>query len=149
MTVPEREPAVSGPAGDMAGEVSIEIRLPADPGRLPLLRSVAGSLAAGQDYDIDTIADLRMAVDEMASTVFRRTRPGAAVRCVLSAAVGGVTVEVSAPAADVTAVDETSFGWMVLTTLATEVTSSVIDGDAGSGPVVSVWLRVTPGRVTT
>ena len=128
------------------GEVSIEIRLPADPGRLPLLRSVAGALAGAQDYDIDTIADLRMAVDELVATIFRRARPGAAVSCALTAAPEGITVTASAPATDAAPVDQTSFGWMVLTTLADEVAASV--ADTGSGPMVSVWLRVTPGRVS-
>jgi serine/threonine-protein kinase RsbW len=135
-----------GGQGSLSGEVSIDIRLPADPGRLPLLRSVAGALAGAQDYDIDTIADLRMAVDELLATVIRRARPGAAVSCALLAASDGITVTASAPAGDPTPVDETSFGWMVLTTLADEVAASVTD--TGSGPMVSVWLRVTPGRVS-
>ncbi len=104
-----RRPVSPDPGGQgaLSGEVSIDIRLPADPGRLPLLRSVAGALAGAQDYDIDTIADLRMAVDELLATVFRRARPGAAVSCALLAASDGITVTASAPADDPTPVDET------------------------------------------
>jgi serine/threonine-protein kinase RsbW len=128
------------------GQISMDIRFPADPSRLPLLRSVAGALAAAQDYDIDTIADLRMAVDELAATVVKRARPGSVIACVLEADPDGMTVTASSPVDNPTPVDQTTFGWMVLTTLATEVTARVADVD-GSGPVVSLALRVTPGRV--
>jgi serine/threonine-protein kinase RsbW len=143
---PVGSPGTGMPMGRADGTVSVDLRVPADAAQLPLLRSVAGALAGAQDYDIDTIADLRMAVDELVATVVRRARGGAAMRCTLTALPSGITVEASAPAADPAPVDETGFGWMVLTTLATEVRASVSDVD-GAGPVVSMRLRISPGRV--
>jgi serine/threonine-protein kinase RsbW len=140
------EPPGTAAAGEVAGAVSVDLRVPADPVQLPLLRSVAGALAGAQDYDIDTIADLRMAVDELAATVVRRARGGAGLQCTLSALPSGITVEAWAPASDVAPVDQSSFGWMVLTALASDVHAEVADVD-GSGPVLRMRLRMSSGRV--
>src|SRR5690606_3746145 len=71
-------------AGETSGtEVSVVI--PAGLDHLPIPRRIAATLAATLDFDIDAVADLRMAVDEMVSTVVQRARPGAAVTTVFRA----------------------------------------------------------------
>jgi serine/threonine-protein kinase RsbW len=141
------EAATNSAGPSTADEISLEIRLPVDPARLPLLRSIAATLAGAQDFDIDTIADLRMAVDEMGATLIRRARPGTQLDCTFVADADGMTVSASCPSVDGRPVDETSFGWMVLTTLTTGVRATVTDADGGV-PVVAIELRVSPERVS-
>jgi serine/threonine-protein kinase RsbW len=52
----------AAPAGD-----EIEVRVGADPAQLPVLRAVASVVAMRQDFDLDAISDLKMAVDEACS----------------------------------------------------------------------------------
>jgi serine/threonine-protein kinase RsbW len=123
----------------------IEVTIPADPAGLPLLRSIAAALAVALDFDIDTMADLRMAVDELGATVVTRAHAGSPVICRFVAEDDAVTVSASATAAGGEPLDQTSFGWMVLTTLAESVTGSVQNLD-GKGPEVRLSLQVRPVR---
>jgi len=125
----------------------IEVTIPADPAGLPLLRSIAAALAVALDFDIDTMADLRMAVDELGATVVTRARAGSAVSCRFVAEGDAVTVSASATAAGDEPLDQTSFGWMVLTTLAESVTGTVHNLDEG-GPEVRLSLQVRPLRAS-
>lgn len=135
------------PAGGGAGSGAsrVEVTVPAEPSRLPLLRSVAAALAVSLDFDIDTMADLRMAVDELAATAVTRARPDATVLVTFVAGDQTVRVDAVAPAADPAPIDRDSFGWMVLTTLAESVSGVVEDPD-GSGPQVRMSLVVRPAR---
>jgi serine/threonine-protein kinase RsbW len=125
----------------------IEVTIPADPAGLPLLRSIAAALAVALDFDIDTMADLRMAVDELGATVVTRARAGSPVTCRFLAEGDVVTVTASAPAAGDEPLDQGSFGWMVLTTLAESVTGTVRTVD-GLGPEVELFLQVRPLRAS-
>jgi serine/threonine-protein kinase RsbW len=117
-------------AGEGGTEVSVVI--PAGLDHLPIPRRIAATLAATLDFDIDAVADLRMAVDEMVSTVVQRARPGAAVTTVFRADPGGVMVECSAATDGGGELDESSFGWIVLSTLADDLRARMngIEDDA-------------------
>lgn len=136
------------PAGDdeAASASTVQVMIPADPARLPLLRSIAAALAMSLDLDIDTMADLRMAVDELGSTVLTRARPETSVSVEFVAADATVWVTARAAADDPAPIDKASFGWMVLTTLCRSVTASV-DGaaDGGSGSAPEVRLAIVVG----
>lgn len=123
--------------------IEIEAAIPADAARLPLLRGIAAALAVSLDFDIDTMADMRMAVDELGATVVTRARPESSVRCRFASDGDAVTVTATAPVTTSQDVDRASFGWMVLTTLAQSVSCEVTDLD-GSGPQLTVSLTVRP-----
>ena len=127
------------------GAITIDAAIPADPTQLQLLRSIAAALAVSLDFDIDTMADMRMAVDELGTTVVTRARPESQVECRFVSDGDVVTVTATAAVASAQDVDTRSFGWMVLTTLAQSVRSEVADLD-GSGPRLTVSLTVRPSR---
>lgn len=114
-----------------AQHARIDIAIPAAASQLPLLRSIAAALAMSLDFDIDTVADLRLAVDELGASLVTRARPGAELQCSLSTDGATVTVSATTEVIDRGEVDTDSFGWMVLTTLADDVTSDVDDSHAG------------------
>jgi serine/threonine-protein kinase RsbW len=107
---------------------TVELSVPADPAYLALLRTVVASLAAGRDFTLDEIEDLRIAVDEAGALLL----PHAAPASQLSAVFGGepdslrVEVSVTVPTGHPAAPDRSSFAWLVLTALtdSTELASS-------------------------
>ncbi len=123
----------------------MDVTVPVDATQISLLRSIAGALAVSMDFDIDTMADLRMAVDELGSTVVTRAVPGTPMRVLFSAADSTVHVEARAAAGETASIDESAFGWMVLTTLTDEVQGSVDRPDDGD-PEVHVSLQVRAPR---
>lgn len=139
MDTSETPGAPVGPAAPSA--TSVAVSTPADLARLPVLRSIAATLAVSLDLDIDAIADLRLAVDELATAVISRARPGSRVATEFVADDGAVHVTCAAPATSMQPVDEHSFGWTVLTTLADSVTAAVTRGDDGE-PHVRMTLTM-------
>jgi serine/threonine-protein kinase RsbW len=110
---------------------AIELRVAADPRHLPIVRAVAANIAVRQDFDLDSVSDLKLAVDEACSMLIRSAAEGTTMvvrfyvrgdRIRLSATVLSDRLEVPA---------SRSFGWHVLTTLA-DATATVEPGRAPS-----------------
>jgi serine/threonine-protein kinase RsbW len=97
----------------------LEIVLPAEPRQLFMVRSVVGGIAAGEDYEPEDTADVRMAADEMASVLLLLAAPGSKLRCMFTVADdGALTMGAEVPVEAGAAVDTSAFGWHVLTTVA-------------------------------
>lgn len=126
---------------ETAGQQDIEIRLAAVPANLPMLRSLAAAIAVSQDFDIDTMADLRMAVDELCATVITRAAGNAQLSCRFTCHAGTVAVSASARAASQEPLDRSSFGWMVLESLAESVAGSVQLDDGGQAVHLQATVR--------
>jgi serine/threonine-protein kinase RsbW len=114
VTVSEWNPP---PPSAIGAQDDIELRLGADLVHLPIIRSVAANIATRADFDLDSIADLRLAVDEACSTLITMSVPGTTMACrfVINGDEFRFTgIGVSAK----DAVPSTgTFGWRVLTTL--------------------------------
>ncbi|HEX2130664.1 MAG TPA: ATP-binding protein [Actinophytocola sp.] len=95
----------------------IELRIGAELTNLPIIRSLAASIAMRADYDLDSIADLKLAVDEACSTLITRASDGANLVCTFTVAKDEIRFQVSIKSASDTAPSSDSFGWRVLTTL--------------------------------
>ena len=109
----------SGPVdGSPAARADVELRVPADSAYLSVLRTTAAGLAARLDFTLDDIEDLRMAVGEASALVFPEADAGADATCEFFMRPGELTVTVGVPAVRPPALDEDSFAWQVLTTLA-------------------------------
>ncbi|HST49022.1 anti-sigma factor [Jatrophihabitans sp.] len=111
---------------DAAG--TVELTVPADPAYLALLRTVIASLAAGRDYTLDEIDDLRIAVDEAGALLLPHAAPDSRLSAVFGGAPDLLRAEVSVtmPAGHSAGPDRSSFAWLVLTALtdSTELTGS-------------------------
>ena len=117
---------------------TIMMQVAAEASELPPLRLVAADLAARADFDLDTVEDLRLAVDEAAAELVAVAAADAVLTCTLWLDAGQMEVTASVPAKPGARVRQDSFGWRVLTTLVDEVR---VTGEPDSDcPVVSITL---------
>ena len=72
----------------------VELRMLADPERVPGLRALAADQALRQDYDLDAVDDLRLVIDEICAILIA----GAAIDAVISVRlrVGPARIEIDA-----------------------------------------------------
>lgn len=127
------------------GPFSIAATLPADPANVAIARSVAATVGSAIDFDVDTIADLRMAVDEMASILITRAAGGSAIQLSFIAEDDLVTVTGTASAAEPGAIDQTAFGWAVLSALVRDITPET-SRDADGRTTLSITLTLVADR---
>ena len=113
---------------------AVDLRVPADPAYLVVVRTATAGLAARLNLSIDEIEDLRIAVDEACSLLLLgRAHPGRSLNASFTVGEGSLTVVIAGPAE---ALPETaSFSWSVLRALAGEVVTGVNDSGA--------WIRLT------
>lgn len=131
-----REYSGSGAARDAQRSVLVQVKACAT--ELPPLRVVAADLAARADFDLDAVADLRLAVDEAASELVAVAAPDAVLTCVFSLGPAQMEVTSSVPAQPGATLRQDSFGWRVLTTLVDEV--RVVDQPDAGPPVLGISL---------
>jgi serine/threonine-protein kinase RsbW len=118
----------------------VEVRVPADNVYVSVLRTTTAALAARLDFTLDDIEDLRMSVGEACSLVLPQADLGSDLICRFFMSPGELTVSVDVPSGAPTPIDEDTFGWQVLTTLA-----SAVRADTRSGRLsLTVTVRATP-----
>lgn len=122
----------------------VEVRISARPALIPTVRTVASDLAGRADFDLDSISDLRMAVDEACTTIVGLARRDSVLsaKFVLSPEKIEVIVSTPSPTADAE-VRTDSFGWRVLQTLADEV--STVRGTDGAPEALAIRLTKHSG----
>ncbi|MCY7395543.1 MAG: hypothetical protein LH468_05195, partial [Nocardioides sp.] len=125
----------------------VELRVPADSAYVSVLRTTSAGLAARLDFTLDDIEDLRMSVGEACALVLPRADAGADLTCEFFMRPGELTVHVAVPSEAPVAVDEDSFGWQVLTTLASGVEARATPGRFSLAMIVrAAPLDVGRGR---
>jgi serine/threonine-protein kinase RsbW len=95
----------------------VEIRVPADLRQLAVVRAVANTLAATQNFDLDTISDLTMAADEVCAELVERAETGSTIACQFETTGDRFRIHGTARPRNRQALSTSSFGWRVLTTL--------------------------------
>jgi len=136
------------PSGQQADEDSerldsmtlIEVRIAPTPAQISAVRVVAADLAARQDYDLDAVSDLRMAVDEACATLVPLAVPGTMLSCRFLVAPATIEVLATVEAGHHVTVPQNTFGWRVLTTLIDEVQAVSSDGAGGGRPMAGIRL---------
>jgi serine/threonine-protein kinase RsbW len=120
--------------------MSVELQTPASIVVISVFRAVAGDLAARADFELDSIDDLRMAVDDACAMLVGIAAPGATLSCRFTVwperieAVAEVDVEDGAePPCG-------SFGWRVLECLVEEVKACAVAAQSGQGGRVRITL---------
>ncbi|MGH3884557.1 MAG: ATP-binding protein [Pseudonocardiaceae bacterium] len=112
---------------------TVVMQVRADASELPPLRLVAADLAARADFDLDTVEDLRLAVDEAASELIAIAAAGAVLRCTFCLDAAQMEVTSSVPTKPGSSLRRDPFGWRVLTMLVDEVR---VTGEPESDPPV-------------
>lgn len=132
----------------LPGEASVvELGVAARATMVAAVRAMAAHLAGQADFDVDTIADLRLAVDEACNSLIELAAPGATLSCVFTVpTVGGdqMHVEVATVTRPGAAgMDTGGFGWQLLRALTDEV-ELVADLDRPPGWVAIRFTTRTP-----
>jgi serine/threonine-protein kinase RsbW len=145
VSVSEFLPGNEAVAGAMDDPDGIELRIGARLEQLPIIRSLAATVAIRADFDLDSIADLKLAVDEACSTLITRAVPGSALTCRFS--VHGDEIRFLGMATSVNTAEprRDSFGWRVLTTLTDEAQSWVDRNEYGHLVHIEIIKRKTTG----
>lgn len=124
----------------------VAVRLPADLAQLFVLRSLAATLAIRQDFDLDAVEDVKLAVDEMCSAVTIRAKAGELLICEFLARDGRVDVAVTTLSEVDEPISQDTFGWLVLTTLTDSVSSWTIPDPSGGYRIFAMLSVKRPGR---
>jgi serine/threonine-protein kinase RsbW len=129
-----------GPSGEES-LLSLELRTAASTITIPTIRTVAADLAARADFDLDSIDDLRMAVDDLCAMLVRIAAVNATLSCRFTVLPERIEVaaEVDVDGA-ANSLPTGSFGWRVLECLADEVNAVSLPAESGQRGRVCITL---------
>lgn len=121
----------------------LELRVPTTATQLPAVRALAADLAMRMDYDLDSVEDLRLAVDEACAILAAIGTRGEPLNVVFETSRSGLHIDAWMPAAEGTEVPRDGFGWAVLQTLVDSVdghaaTQRDVPGGDGSAAAIAV-----------
>lgn len=122
----------------------VEIRVAASVTQLPIVRGLAETLVLLSDFTLDEVADIRLAVDEVCSTLLAVAAPETSLHCRFTIGETELLVSVSGVAETEGLPDQRSFGWHVLRTLtdAVEATQGPYDSAVAGYPSTVEFRRV-------
>lgn len=99
----------------------VELRIRATPDQLPVLRALASTIAIHENFDLDAIADIKLAMDEICTHLIVRSTEDAQLVCRLQSLNGTLRVAVATTTSEPDDFSAQSFGWRVLETLTDSV----------------------------
>lgn len=120
--------------------VCLELRTTASTASIPTFRMVAADLAARADFDLDSIDDLRMAVDDLCAMLVRIAGDHAGLSCSFAVRPERIEVAAEVDVDDAMELPTGSFGWRVLECLADEVSAVALPAEPGCRGRVCVTL---------
>ena len=107
--------------GEKRGPAAVEVRVAAQLENLAVLRTVVGAIGTFSDLDFDSVADLRLAVDEACTRLIRSATSAATLVVIVDPRDDTVVVEASTTCDTDDVVTEGSFSWHVLSSLTDQV----------------------------
>ncbi|WP_158890443.1 hypothetical protein [Amycolatopsis anabasis] len=126
----------------------IELRGAADTAQLPVVRGVAENVALNEDFDLDAVSDIKMAVDEVAAQLISRAVLGGVLTCRYWLMSGELRVSMSVQTPDGTLPDQRSFGWFVLSALTDRISARAGDADGRHNQVYIDFVKRKGSHVT-
>jgi serine/threonine-protein kinase RsbW len=102
---------------------SVEVRVAARLENLAVLRTMVGAVGTYEDLDFDSVADLRLAVDEACTRLIRSATPDATLVLVVHPLEERLVIDVSTECSSPDIVVPGSFSWHVLSSLTDEVST--------------------------
>ncbi len=121
--------------------MSIELHTIASAMAIPTIRTVAADLATRADFDLDSIDDLRMAVDDVCALLVRMAAVDATLSCRFTVRAERIELAAEVDADDLAdPLPTRSFGWRVLESLADEVSAEYLPSASGQGSRVCIVL---------
>lgn len=122
----------------------VEMRLPVDSAYLTVLRTATAAVAARLDFTLDSIEDLRIAVDEACALLLRHADPAGELVCAFEVGEHTLDVRVSVPTTQPQLPARDTFAWAVLVALAGQVDAGV--EPAGDAPSGVAWIELRTSR---
>ena len=113
--------------------MSISLTIPADPAHLAVLRATVGTIAARAHLTIDQVEDVRLAVEEAASTLL--TGSPEEITTSVEAGSEPLSVVMSATTRTPVVMDPDGFSWTILTAMTDDLS---LDTD---GETVTLTMR--------
>ena len=104
---------------------SVRVQVPAQLDCLTMLRALAETVLLVSDLGLDEVTDVRVAIDEIASTLIEVAAIGSSVECDFEVDGGRMTVCVSAVVTIRDAIDENGFGWNVIRTITDSIDAEI------------------------
>jgi len=125
---------MSAQGGATAVADTVDLRVPADPAYLAVIRTATAGLASRLDLTLDEIEDLRIAVDEACALLLgHQNHPGEDLHTSFTLSPQTLVVNLQGPAR--TLPERSSFAWSVLEALVGRVDT----GTSASGS----WIKLT------
>lgn len=110
------------PTREHRSDRSVELRVAPLVDNIAVARTLVGAVGTLEDFDVDSVADLRLAVDEVCTQLIRAASADTALVMVVEPGDDAIRVEVRvACRADPDIVAPGSFSWYVLNSLVDEV----------------------------
>lgn len=124
----------------------VEFRVAAKLENLAVLRTLVAAVATFEDLDMDTVADLRLAVDEACTRLIRSAIPDATLVVTVRSGEDDVRIDAATTCTSSDIMAPGSFSWHVLSSLTDEV-STFQDGQQPDGGVFGISM--TTRRVSS
>jgi serine/threonine-protein kinase RsbW len=102
-------------------ENEVEFRVRAKLENLAVLRTLIAAVGTFEDLDMDTVADLRLAVDEACTRLIRSAVPGSMLNLVVRPLENELVIDASTTCTSPDIMAPGSFSWHVLSSLTDEV----------------------------
>lgn len=115
----------------------VELRIRATPDQLSVLRALAAAIAIHEDFDLDSIADIKLAMDEACTYLIVRATPEAVLVCRLQYLNNSLRVAVSTTTTACEDTRSSAFGWHVLNAL-TDTIDMTREPDIDGGSVTTI-----------
>lgn len=103
---------------------TIGVRVPARPEHLTMLRALAETVGHIADFGIDEVADIRLALDEVATALILDAVPDSELDCEMDYGEDRMSVRVRGLTKSKEAVTQSGFGWHIVRTLTDAVEAS-------------------------
>ncbi|TLG00242.1 ATP-binding protein [Nocardia cyriacigeorgica] len=124
---------------------TVGVRVPADLDQLLMLRALTETVSLIADFALDEVTDIRLALDEVATSLILDAVPGSELTCDFSYGDNRMTVAVSSVAATESVGEKHSFGWHIVRTLTESISTEQrpFDQNAGGYPTTArfTWVR--------
>jgi serine/threonine-protein kinase RsbW len=122
---------------------TVTVKVPPNPSYLALLRTAVGGFAARDQFTLDQVDDLRMAVEEAAVQLLRHAS-GDRLQLDVSTTAAGVEVRLHTDVSgEEPVIDESSFSWTILRALSDDLK---VESAAGHATIVLSKNRIIVSR---
>lgn len=135
----------SAEPGETASTTPVELRVRAQYGQLPVLRTMAEAIAVLADFDLDAVSDVKLAVDEVCSQLIQDAAAGTDLICRFQLVDDALHVHVWTDTVSGHLPDKQGFGWHVLRTLTDSLGVTHEPSDRGTVRTTIAFTRVRGG----